>query len=148
MICPISHISQNKILQRGLRHLLQPATHQIGSDVSALLLTIEEYSVSVPIDWLKSPVSRGRSSSSSSSSWVGPSPRAGNTESPPTSASTMPSKLSVKAASRAAFSSSICRGRRTGRQSEFRVLLLYSLKGIEEKTIKYNLPLIIKYIVS
>ena len=54
-----------------------------------------------------------RLSSSSSSSSSGPSAREGNTDRPPTSSSTMPSRLSVSAASRAAFSSSICRGRQT-----------------------------------
>ena len=92
---------------------LRAATDQTGDDVRALP-TSEGSSVSVPSDWLKSPVLRGRTASSSSSSWLGPSPRVWKTESPPTSASTMPSRLSVNAASRAAFSSSICRGRRRG----------------------------------
>lgn len=77
---------------------------QIHLKQEGRVLTRDGSSVSGLSEPGRGSLSKGRSSSSSSPS-SGSSPREGNTDRPPTPSSTMPSRLSVRAASSAAFSS-------------------------------------------
>lgn len=77
---------------------------QIHLKQEGRVLTRDGSSVSGLIEPVRGSLSAGSSSSSSSPS-SGSSPSKGNTDSPPTPSSTMPSRLSVSAASSAAFSS-------------------------------------------